>query len=52
MECPYCKEEIKDGAIKYKHCGSMLNKSSHNQNTKKDKVFYTQDNIIVLKQLI
>lgn len=23
--CPFCKEEIKDGAIKCKHCGSMLN---------------------------
>ncbi len=24
MICPFCKEEIKDGAIKCKHCGSML----------------------------
>lgn len=24
MLCPFCKEEIKDGAIKCKHCGSML----------------------------
>jgi len=23
-ECPYCKEEIKEGAIKCKHCGSEL----------------------------
>ncbi|MGY0613666.1 double zinc ribbon domain-containing protein [Vibrio sp. FJH11] len=22
--CPFCKEEIKDGAIKCKHCGSKL----------------------------
>ena len=24
MECPYCKEEIQEGALKCKHCGSML----------------------------
>ena len=24
MLCPYCKEEIADGAIKCKHCSSML----------------------------
>lgn len=26
MECPYCFEEIKDGALKCKHCNEWLNK--------------------------
>jgi len=25
MQCPFCKEEILEGAIKCKHCGSMIN---------------------------
>ena len=24
MQCPYCKEEVNDGALKCKHCGSDL----------------------------
>ena len=28
MICPFCKEEIKDGALKCKHCGSMLTDAS------------------------
>ena len=28
MQCPYCKEEIIDGAIKCKHCGSIIGDAS------------------------
>lgn len=31
MECPYCKEEIKEDALKCKHCKSMINSISSNQ---------------------
>lgn len=30
MICPFCKETILDGAIKCKHCGSMLNLDPYN----------------------
>lgn len=28
MQCPFCKEEIQEGALKCKHCGSMLDNST------------------------
>lgn len=31
MQCPYCKEEIIDDALKCKHCGSMINSALASQ---------------------
>lgn len=36
MKCPYCGEEILDGAKKCKHCGEWLDAESAAVNTKKD----------------
>ncbi len=48
MECKYCKEDIKDGAIKCKHCGSMLDDSDtspkiikEEPKSNEEKVFYS-----------
>ena len=29
MKCPFCMEEIQDGALKCRHCGSMLSGSEN-----------------------
>jgi len=31
MLCPFCKEEIQDGAIKCKYCGEILQKGEYSQ---------------------
>ena len=41
MQCPFCKEEILDGAIKCKHCDSMLNKKPMTTSAAKGPVTYT-----------
>ncbi|APW66796.1 MAG: zinc ribbon domain-containing protein [Arcobacter sp.] len=53
MECPFCKEDIKDGAIKCKHCGSMLEEINsqpvvkNTQNSNEEKIFYDEGYIKV-----
>ena len=38
MECPLCKETIIDGALKCKHCGSMVNELNIGNNYDRSKV--------------
>ena len=38
MICVYCKEDIKEGAIKCKHCGSVLNKQVNYNISDKSKI--------------
>jgi hypothetical protein len=34
IKCPFCKEEIQDGAIKCKHCGEILRREEYQQISK------------------
>ena len=31
VSCPYCKEEIREGAVKCKHCGEVLERSEYSK---------------------
>lgn len=41
MDCPYCKEEIQEEAIKCKHCGSLIIKSGGAQATNLKQLFFS-----------
>ena len=49
MICPFCKEQIADGAIKCKHCGSILNDIGINFNSQpsRNKLAQETDNGLI-----
>ena len=54
MLCPLCKEEIKDGALKCKHCGSMLstqdNISTSTEGVERKENTMSERQVIIVKE--
>ena len=47
-KCPYCAEEIQDGAIKCKHCGEFINASSRTSQSKNYLKWYFRKSFIII----
>lgn len=47
-KCPFCAEEIQDGAIKCKHCGEFLDASSRPRIAEKKIQWYFRKSFIIV----
>jgi hypothetical protein len=47
MVCPFCKEQIADGAIKCKHCSSMLDGSEQVTSGKKKPIWASVTSLVM-----
>jgi predicted nucleic acid-binding Zn ribbon protein len=47
-KCPFCSEDIQDGAIKCKHCGEFLDASNHSRFTEEKVQWYLRKSFIIM----